>query len=664
MISFAHPLWILAGFAVSLLLWFLWSIFEAKRKVQLQLFAAAPLLKHLTANVSSKRRLVKKILLLGAVFCCFVALARPQYGYRWVDVKHKGIDILFALDTSKSMLVEDIRPNRLERSKLAIMDFVSQLGGDRVGLMPFAGSSYLICPLTADYFAFEQSLAATDTSIIPTGGTDIGQAIESAEKTLGNEANHKILVLITDGENLQGDALAAAVQAHKENMTIYAVGVGTGEGELIPDKTSGGFVKDNSGSYVKSRLDERGLTALSEATGGFYVPLGNQGQGLETIYQQKLALIPKTELAERRKKLPIDRFEWPLAVAILLMSLEFILSGRKKGQTLPGLVSRLTRRKAKAAASVLPILISFFLSTGSPARGSEGESAYETGNYLKASEYYQGLLEKDPDNPQLLFNSGAVAYKNNLLEEAVENFEKTLSTDDVNLQEKAYYNLGNVHYRKGEEALNSDQQATIKQWEQSLKSYQGALSLNPDNQDAQYNHDIVKSRLDQLKQQQPESNEQQEDGENSEDQQNNQDNQNNQNKQDKQDQKEQQSGQQEENGSDNKDSSSPESEETTGQNENQEEKPSEENQETDQPQENQTATPENAEQEDQGKQSAGGSEASGQNAPPPPGSLAEAQAMTQEEAEQLLQAVQNEEGRLNLYIPMQENKDNKIRKDW
>lgn len=655
MISFAHPLWILAGFAVSLLLWFLWSIFEAKRKVQLQLFAAAPLLKHLTANVSSNRRLVKKILLLGAVFCCFVALARPQYGYRWVDVKHKGIDILFALDTSKSMLVEDIRPNRLERSKLAIMDFVSQLGGDRVGLMPFAGSSYLICPLTADYFAFEQSLAAIDTSIIPTGGTDIGQAIESAEKMLGNEANHKILVLITDGEDLQGDALAAAAQAHKQNMTIYAVGVGTGEGELIPDKTSGGFVKDNSGSYVKSRLDERGLTALSEATGGLYVPLGNQGQGLETIYQQKLALIPKTELAERRKKLPLDRFEWPLAVAILLMSLEFILSGRKKGQNLPRLFSQLTKRKAKAAASVLPILISFFLLTGSPARGSEGESAYETGNYLKASEYYQVLLEKDPDNPQLLFNSGAVAYKNNLLQEAAENFEKTLVTDDVTLQEKAYYNLGNVHYRKGEEALNSDQQATIKQWEQSLKSYQGALSLNPDNQDAQYNHDIVKSRLDQIKQQQPESNEQQEDSENSEDQQDNQEN---------QDQKEQQSGQPEEKGSDNKDSSSPESEEHDNQNENQEEKPSEENEETDQPQENQTGTPEDAEQEDQDEKSAGASEASGQNAPPPSGSQAGAQAMTQEEAEQLLQAVQNEEGRLNLYIPMQENKDNKIRKDW
>ncbi len=652
MISFAHPLWILAGIIVSLLLWFLWSYFEAKRKVQLQLFVAAPLLKNLTANVSSGRRLVKKILLLGAVFCCFTALARPQYGYRWVNVKHKGIDILFALDTSKSMLVEDIRPNRLERSKLAIMDFVSQLGGDRVGLMPFAGSSYLICPLTADYFAFEQSLAAIDTAIIPTGGTDLGQAIDSAEKTLSNEANHKILVLITDGENLQGDALAAAAQAAKQNMSIYTVGVGTGEGELIPDKTNGGFIKDSSGSYVKSRLDEQGLTALSEATDGFYVPLGNQGQGLETIYQQKLALIPKTELAERRKKVPVDRFEWPLAAAIILISLEFVLTGRKTRHNFPRLVSQLSKRKSKTAGSLLPILVCFFLASGTPAKGSKGESAYETGNFLEASEYYQSLLEKEPDNPQLLFNSGAVAYKNNLLEEAADNFKKTLVTDDITLQEKTYYNLGNVHYRKGEEALNSDQKATIKQWEQSLKSYQGALALNPENNNAQYNHDLVKSRLDQLKQQQSKTPEQQESDENSEEQQGEQDN---------QDQKQQQSGQQDAKDGENDDSDSSASDQANS--EKQEEKSSQSGEETEQHEEDQ-ATPENSGAEGQDGQSGVNNEASDQQAPSPAKREAGVQAMTQEEAEQLLQAVQSEEGRLNLYVPIQPDKDNKIRKDW
>jgi len=663
MISFAQPLWILAGAACCLLLVLLWSYFENKRNMQLQQFAAASLLKNLTANVSSRRRLIKKILLLGAVFCCFAALARPQYGYRWVDVKHKGIDILFALDTSKSMLVEDIRPNRLERSKLAIMDFVSQLSGDRVGLMPFAGSSYLICPLTADYYAFEQSLAAIDTAIIPTGGTDIGQAIESAEKILSNEANHKILVVITDGENLQGDVHAAAVTAHKQNMTIYTVGVGTGEGELIPDTVNGGFIKDSGGSFVKSRLDEKSLKTISKTTDGLYVPLGHQGQGLETIYQQKLALIPKTELAEKRKKLPIDRFEWILAVSILLLSIEYLLSGRKVDHRLPRLVSRITAGKRIVPLIIAPAIVSVFLSNATLLKASEGEEAYTAGDYLKAQEFYQVRLEKDPENPQLLYNSGTVAYRNNLLDEAVDKFEKTLATDDIHLQERAYYNLGNVHYRKGEEMLGGgDQQTTIKQWQRSLKAYQGALALNPDSEDALYNHDLVKTRLDQLKQQQQNSQEQQQDSQDQQDEteqsENDKGEQENQGQQDKQ----QQSSDQQENNNRSDEAESAQPENQTG--EQQPEDQSESGDSAGKRQENSTDSPDKKDQADQHNQVADAEESSDNTSAGSQAAEADVQAMTREEAEQLLQAVQNEEGRLNLYVPMQKDNDKKIQKDW
>ena len=171
----------------------------------MQSFAGHNLISDLTRSVSTTKRTIKKVLLLGAVFCLFIALARPQYGYHWVDVKRKGIDILFAVDTSASMLAEDIQPNRLQRSKFAIIDFIKRLEGDRVGLMPFAGASFLICPLTIDYNAFEQALQELDTGIIPTPGTNIAQAIQSAEKILHNDANHKLLIVITDGENLDGD---------------------------------------------------------------------------------------------------------------------------------------------------------------------------------------------------------------------------------------------------------------------------------------------------------------------------------------------------------------------------------------------------------------------------------------------------------------------------
>ncbi len=655
MITFAHPLFLAAGAVLGLLLWFLWGYFETKRIVQLQRFVAAPLLKQLTANISSRRRLIKKILLLGAVFCCFVALARPQYGYRWIDVRHKGIDILFALDSSKSMLVEDIRPNRLERSKLAIMDFVSQLGGDRVGLMPFAGSSYLICPLTADYFAFEQSLAAVDTSIIPTGGTDIEQAIEAAENILRNEANHKILVLITDGENLQGNALTAARKAHEENMTIYAVGVGTAEGELIPDNSEGGFIKDSSGAYVKSRLDERGLTGISESAGGMYVPLGSQGQGLETIYRQKLALIPKTELAEKRKKVPIDRFEWLIAVALLLLSIEFLLTGRKTVHHLPRFRFGLKKKKSKKSVS-LPAIIACCVLLGvitdTPLKASEGEKAYAAGNFLEAAEYYRQRLEKDPENPQLLYNSGTSAYKNNMLPDAAEKLTKALLSDDPGLQEKAYYNLGNVQYRRGEEVLTGDPQTAVKQWEQSLESYQGALSLNPENHNARYNHDLVKSRLDQLKQQleqQQESSSQQGNDENPEEQNSEQENAD----------KNRQSGQQEENDSEPGDSPSPQ----PGDDGNREQNPpsSPKPEENAQDEQKQTVSGDEAEQKE--IQPSAGNQTPEQKNGPRHGETT-AQSMTREEAEQLLQALQNQDGRLNLYIPMQENRENTTGKDW
>ena len=642
------------------------GLFRGQKNAAAAAFRRRPPVKTVNAKHLFESPALQKVLLLTAVFCCFVALARPQYGYRWIEVKHKGIDILFALDTSKSMLVEDIRPNRLERSKLAVMDFVSQLGGDRVGLLPFAGNSYLICPLTADYSAFEQSLGAIDTSIIPTGGTDIGQAIAAAEKILSNEANHKLLVLITDGENLQGDAVAAAVKAHRQNMTIYTVGVGTGEGELVPDRSGGGFIKDESGSYVKSRLDEKGLTAISAAAGGMYVPLGSQGQGLETIYQQKLALIPKTELAERRKKVPIDRFEWPVAAALLLLSIEFLLSGRKTGQRL-SLLSRFTGRNAQTGTSSLGVMaFCFLLCIGAvkPLAASEGETAYAAGNFLEASEYYRQRLEKDPDNPLLLFNSGTADYKNNMLAEAAEKFEKTLVSDDLSLQEKAYYNLGNVQYRRGEEVLNGDPQAAAKDWELSLKSYQDALSLNPENQEARHNHDLVKSRLEQLRQQQQKSSGQQENDEKPEGQQDDQENgdKNRQHgEQENGDQNEQQEGQQDQAGMNPDNPGSPEPADDGGR--------EQQAQSTPKPKENgqgekqQTASGEEAAERDQAQPSAVGNEDAGER-PASAQARTATQAMSREEAEHLLQAMQNEEGRLHLYIPRQGSKEKTTGKDW
>jgi len=653
MVSFAHNDWIIIGIVSIICIWLLWSRFDSRRKQQLESFVAAPLLSSLTPSVSGRRRLIKKVLLLTAIFCCFLALSRPQYGYRWVDVKHKGIDILFALDTSKSMLVEDIRPNRLERSKFAILDFVAQLEGDRVGLLPFSGSSYLMCPLTADYHAFEQSLTAVDTTIIPVGGTDIGDAISSAQNVLRNEANHKILILITDGENLEGDAVAAAKQAQKEHMTIYTVGIGTSEGELIPDTSNGGFIKGRDGSYVKSRLDEQNLITIAETTGGFYVPLGSQGEGLEKIYREKLALIPKTELAEKRQKVPLERFQWPLTLALILLVGEFLLSGRKPKSLFPRVLSRLKKNHTTTKRIIFPVLfLALFSLTAAPLKASEAKEAYDAGNYIEAAEHYRQLLEKDPENLTLAYNLGVTAYKNNLYADALESFEKTLVTDDLTLQEKSYYNLGNTYYRLGENVLSSDPQSTIQQWEQALVSYEGALALNKDNKDAEFNHHLVKSRLEQLKQQQ--ESQQQKDQKN--------DSEKNEKNQDKSEKSDTQN--KDKNGSSQNDTRDQAPESMGDDAKQQPENQSDTQQDSaDGSEESAPAAPKN--QQKQAGSNTGEQQPS-REAADTAVSAAEndPQSMTTEEAEKLLQAVQDEEGRLNFYAPQQTDNENTSRKDW
>ncbi|NPE28288.1 VWA domain-containing protein [Methanococcoides sp. SA1] len=505
-ITFGVPLWLSVGAVVIALLIFLYKKMGQRRERALQVFAAPHLLGKLCSNVSSQRRLLKRILLLAAIACCFTALARPQYGYKWIDVKRKGIDILFAVDTSKSMLAEDVSPNRLKRARFAILDFVGQLQGDRVGIMPFAGAAFLMCPMTIDYSAFESSLGAIDTTIIPKGGTDLAAVITEAEKVLSNEANHKILVLITDGENLQGDVLKAATAAAEKGMTIYSVGVGSREGELIPFHQNGksGFVKDEAGNFITSRLDENMLTQIAELTGGLYVPLGSSGEGLQAIYQKKLSLIPKEDVAEKRHKVALERFVWPLGAAIVLLMFEFLLGGRKSthGLRMPFIKTAGRRNKQKMTAVLLLLFGLGTLVPAQQAEASKGEDAYGRGDFITASTFYDELLQESPNDARLHYNYGTAAYKNNMFEDAAKAFGEALKSDDLGLQKEAYYNRGNALFQRGNETLQTDPQHTIKMWTEAVASFDGALQLDSKNDDAHYNLELVKKSLEELKKQQ------------------------------------------------------------------------------------------------------------------------------------------------------------------
>jgi Ca-activated chloride channel family protein len=504
--KFAQPLWLLAGLIACAGLVWRYRKFDVRQRTELAKFASASLIAQLTASVSPTRRQLKRVLVIAGVACVAIALARPLIGFRWEEAKRKGLDMMIAVDTSKSMLAQDVKPDRLTRAKMAVEDLLAKMDGDRVGLVAFAGSSFLQCPLTLDYDAFRQSL---DTKIIPRGGTDIAAAIHETEAALQDNGNHeRILVLLTDGEDLEGSALNAARAAAKNGLKIFTVGIGSASGELIPaeDETGGTqFVKDDSGQLVKSHLDATMLKQIAEATGAMYQPLGQQAQGLETIYTQGLAKFTRHELASRRQQVFIERFQWPLALGLFCLVLEPLIGIRRTKRVMkpvvgarPALAAAWNRMARPAAAITL-------LAVAGSAQASVGtaEKAFQKGDYPKAEQEYRQAAAKNPDKPVLQFNHGAAAYKSGVFAQAAESFAKAMKT---------------------------------------VKSYAAALQLKPDDADAKYNRDVVKRKLEQLKKQEQQKQDQQQ--QQKQDQKNDQQNQQNKPDQGKQDDKKDQSDKQ------------------------------------------------------------------------------------------------------------------------
>ncbi len=317
---------------ILLVLFFVWA--WKKRIKALENFADKDVLKELTASLDRSRQKIKIILTIIGISFLLIAVLRPQWGFKYEEVKRKGLDILIALDTSKSMLAEDVKPNRLERSKLAIRDLVSNLKGDRVGLVAFAGSSFLECPLTVDYGGFLLTLDSIDTNTIPREGTNITSAIKNAIKSFVNtEKKFRVLVIITDGEDMEGDSIKEAEIAKADGITIYTIGIGTKEGDLIPviqSDGSMGFLKDRSGNVVKSRLGEETLQKIALATGGTYVRSSPTEFGLDLIYRDRLSKMEKRELESKMLKRYNEKFQIPLWIGLVILLIELLVGDRKK----------------------------------------------------------------------------------------------------------------------------------------------------------------------------------------------------------------------------------------------------------------------------------------------------------------------------------------------
>ncbi len=392
--GFFAPVWLGVGLLAVIAVGLLELGAQRRRTQAIRLFAAAHLVPLLTGNISPRARALKRLLLLLAVGLLFLAMARPHLFFKWTEETRTGLDLLLAVDCSRSMLTEDVNPNRIERAKLAVEDFADHFPNNRLGLIAFAGDAFLECPLTLDHEAFLSSVRDLDTETIPRPGTDVAAAIDQAVLALKSQpGNLKFLLLITDGEDLEGRAAEAAQNAAKAGLKIYTIGVGTPQGGVIPLRDDAGaiaFIHDNNNQTVHSKLDEEGLRRIAQITGGAYEPLGAHGEGLETVYRRYIASLPKQHFEEKREKVRYEQFEWPLGLAALFLAWDFLVrervrSGAAEIEAAP--VKRGTRRRTLSATVARLLLGSCLLGLGAAraATADLAERDYKSGKYSDAA---------------------------------------------------------------------------------------------------------------------------------------------------------------------------------------------------------------------------------------------------------------------------------------
>jgi len=525
-LTFGAPHWLWALLVLPLIAGlFLWS--HRRGQALVAKIVAVRLRDQLSGSVSPLRRILRASLLLVSLALAIVSLAQPRLGFTEKETKQKGRDVIVAIDTSRSMLATDVAPTRLARAKLFTQDLVALLQGDRVGLVAFAGSAFLQAPLTLDYNAVTNALDELDTTVIPKGGTNIASAITAAREAFGKaEGQTRALIILTDGEELDADGIAAAKQASQEGIRIFSVGIGSPEGSLISIRTEDGrqdFVRDSSGKTVNSKLDQSRLQEIASATGGFFTLIGPEAA--REVFQKGIEPMELSETGVFSARQPVERYQWPLAVAILCLAVSLLPGDR--------------RRRSSAMVALL-------LSFCPYAQAQSGLDEYKNGEFEKAGTVFQEQLKNQPSSKALQFNSGAAAYKSGDFEKAIAQFTDALLAEDQKLREDASYNLANSLVRKGEAAKENEAKKT--NWKNALEHYEETLRLNPDNQLAAQNRDITKKLLEDLEKQEQQQKQQDQKNQDQKDQQKDK-----QDKQDKpQDQKDQQK--QEQQKSDEKDS--------------------------------------------------------------------------------------------------------------
>ena len=494
MFRFADPIYLYLLVLIPVLALIRFMTYRNQKK-RLRKFGDPKLLRELMPDVSRFRPVVKFWILQGALALLIVMLARPQFGTKINNEQRMGIETIIAMDISNSMLAEDIVPSRLDRSKMMVENLVDHFTNDKIGLIVFAGDAFVQLPITSDYVSAKMFLSSIDPSMMATQGTDIARAIDMATHSFTQEEGiGKAIIVITDGEDHEGGALEAAKAAKDAGMRVYVLGVGSTKGSPIPIPGTGDYMKDNTGNTVMSALNEDMCRQVAQAGGGAYIHVENNSAAQDQL-DNELDKLSKKETTSTVYSEFDEQFQAVAILALLLIILEICIFDRRNP-----LLKRLSLfgSKKKSAATLLLLFVAFTASAQTDRQYiREGNKQFRMGDYAKAEVSYRKAVEKNPKNPQAVYNLGNALMAQKKDSAAVQQFEQSAQIETNPMRKSAaYHNMGVICQ-------------THKMYDEAIEAYKNALRNNPNDNETRYNLVLckhLKKKQDQKQQQNQQNN--------------------------------------------------------------------------------------------------------------------------------------------------------------
>ena len=476
MYYFRHPEFFIAMAIIPVLLLLYFVLINWKKKATLKI-GDPKLVQQLIAGYSSRLFALKFIVISVAVILCVIAVADLVKPEGQEKIKRTGIDVMIALDVSKSMLAEDIKPNRLERAKQVISKVIDRLSDDRIGIVIFAGKAYLQMPMTTDHSAAKMYLSATSPDDVPTQGTVISEALKMCYAGFNTkEKKYRTILLITDGEDHDDEALKVTKQLSEEGIMVNTIGIGSPQGAPIMDKEINGYKKDENGNTIISKLNEQELKEIASEGKGIYQLFTNPDQVASTL-QKQLSSMGETTLVDTSFVNYQTYFIYFLLAALLFLVTEFFIPEK-----------RMTYSKI-AMLLLFTLCTNLSIAQTTTSTIKTGNEAYKKQQYSDAASMYGKAVTVEPGNITATYNLGNALFKLEKPDSAINEYDKTITTTKDNIvKSKAYYNKG-VSFQKQ------------KKLPDCIEAYKNALKISPDDEEARQNLERALKQMNQQKQQ-------------------------------------------------------------------------------------------------------------------------------------------------------------------